>query len=526
MVKYLSAVELNTDDYSGRYWQLGYFYIERYGLYTPKQRIYVLYKIGDISRERKLFEYEVLLLMMKDHRIDVVNLYINRSNKIVSMRQHCLQQEIKFNVIEPQNNGRYTVIGGALSNYSETIYEGSNAIKGGHLIVRDNSTGKIIIHNQMECSLMMHESFTNARIVKKENRMTIVDDDCDDRRLEESGDYEILPDYTNLDQAQIISDMQKYIEEYNIKANKHMKKCKELLESGGLIVSSGIINHGYRPYMLNAIIDNHNKLEERLTVQNNVLNCKKEMLQDIHAVEYVRLLNGLDIQKISRYSICVSSGAVFKNMRYTRVYKNKECFRRSTAQEIERLKKLLNNNEDRQKVLDNFEYMYDYDRAIDFKEEYDRQSEIAKYKCDERLDELVNNSGYAQISYEYLKHRQVGAYLDDKELCKRLIFESLAEYMEGVLNRKIFRSTLRLYGKDLYTFKDVKVRDIVEGYKKYNNIKDETEGSNSLAYFASTYCKFCTVEVFKELIDDEESCLREILANLVGKYECIKSQSQ
>ena len=103
-----------------------------------------------------------------------------------------------------------------------------------------------------------------------------------------------------------------------------------------------------------------------------------------------------------------------------------------------------------------------------------------------------------------------------------MIFESLAEYIEGVLNRKIFRSILRLYGKDLYTFKDVKVRDIVEGYKKYNNIKDEAEESNSLAYFASTYCKFCTMEVFKELIDDEESCLRKILTNLVGKYECIR----
>lgn len=519
MVKYLSAVELNTDDYSGRYWQLGYFYVERYGLYTPKQRIYVLYKIGDISRERKLFEYEVLLLMMKDHRIDVVNLYINRSNKIVSMREHCLQQEIKFNVIEPQNNGRYTVIGGALSNYSEIIYEGSNAIKGGHLIVRDNSNGNIRIHNQMECSLMMHESFTNARIIKKENRMAIVDDD---KRLEESGDYEILPDYTNLDQAQIISDMRKYLEEYNIEANKHMKKCKGLLGSGGLIISSWITNHGYHPYKLNAMIDNHNKLEERLTFQNNVLNCKKEMLQDIHSVEYLRLLNWLDIQKISRYSICVSSGAVFKNIRYNRAYKNKECSRRNTAQEIERLEKLLNNNEDRQKVLDNFEYMYDYDRAIDFKEEYGRQSELAKYECDEWLDKLINNSRCAQINYEYLKHWQVGAYLNDKELCKRLIFESLAEYIEGVLNRKIFRSILRLYGKDLYTFKDVKVRDIVEGYKKYNNIKDETEESNSLAYFASTYCKFCTMEVFKELIDDEESCLRKILANLVGKYECIR----
>ena len=523
MIKYLSAVELNTGDYSGRYWQLGYFYVERYGLYTLKQRIYVLYKIGDIGRERKLFEYEVLLLMMKDHRIDVVNLYINRSNKIVSMREHCLQQEIKFNVIEPQNNGRYTVIGGALSNYSEIIYEGSNAIKGGHLIVRDNSNGKIRIHNQMECSLMMHESFTNARIIKKENRMAIVDDD---KRLEESGDYEILPDYTNLDQAQIISDMRKYLEEYNIEANKHMKKCKGLLESGGLIISSWITNHGYHPYKLNAMIDNHNKLEERLTFQNNVLNCKKEMLQDIHSVEYLRLLNWLYIQKISRYSICVSSGAVFKNMRYTRAYKNKECSRRNTEQEIERLEKLLNNNEDRQKVLDNFEYMYDYDRAIDFKEEYDRQSELAKYECDEWLDKLINNSGCAQINYEYLKHWQVGAYLNDKELCKRLIFESLAEYIEGVLNRKIFRSILRLYGKDLYTFKDVKVRDIVEGYKKYNNIKDENEESNSLAYFASTYCKFCTMEVFKELIDDEESCLREILANLVGKYGCIRSQNQ
>ena len=523
MVKYLSAVELNTDDYSGRYWQLGYFYVERYGLYTLKQRIYVLYKIGDIGRERKLFEYEVLLLMMKDHRIDVVNLYINRSNKIVSMREHCLQQEIKFNVIEPQNNGRYTVIGGALSNYSEIIYEGSNAIKGGHLIVRDNSNGKIRIHNQMECSLMMHESFTNARIIKKENRMAIVDDD---KRLEESGDYEILPDYTNLDQAQIISDMRKYLEEYNIEANKHMKKCKGLLESGGLIISSWITNHGYHPYKLNAMIDNHNKLEERLTFQNNVLNCKKEMLQDIHSVEYLRLLNWLDIQKISRYSICVSSWAVFKNIRYTQVYKNREYFRRNTVQETERLKKLLNNNDDRQKVLDNFEYMYDYDRAIDFKEEYDRQSEIAKYECDEGLDKLINNSGYAQINYEYLKHWQVGAYLNDKELCKRLIFESLAEYIEGVLNRKIFRSILRLYGKDLYTFKDVKVRDIVEVYRKYNNIKDENEESNSLAYFASTYCKFCTMEVFKELIDDEESCLREILANLVGKYGCIRSQNQ
>lgn len=522
MIKYLSAVELNTGDYSGRYWQLGYFYIERYGLYTPKQRIYVLYKIGDISRECKLFEYEVLLLMMKDHRIDVVNLYINRSNKIVSMREHCLQQEIKFNVIEPQNNSRYTVIGGALSNYSEIVYEGSNAIKGGHLIVRDNSNDKIRIHNQMECSLMMHESFTNARIVKKENRRTILDD----KRLEESGDYEILPDYTNLDQAQIISNMSKYIEEYNIEANNHMEKCKGLLESGGLIISSGIINHGYRPYELNAMIDNHNRLEERLTFQNNVLNCKKEMLYDIHAVEHIRLLNGLDIQKISRYSICVSSGAVFKNMRYARVYKNKEYSRRNTAQEIERLEKLLNNNDDRQKVLDNFEYMYDYDRAIDFKEEYDRQSEIAKYECDAGLDKLINNSGYTQINYEYLKHWQVGAYLNDRELCKKLIFESLAEYIEGVLNRKIFRSILRLYGKDLYTFKDVKVQDIVEGYKKYNNIKDETEESNSLAYFASTYCKFCTMEVFKELIDDEEGCLRKILANLVGKYECIRSQSQ
>lgn len=521
MVKYLSAVELNTDDYSGRYWQLGYFYVERYGLYTPKQRIYILYKIGDISREHKLFEYEALLLMMKDHRIDVINLYINRSNEIISMREHCLQQEIKFNVIEPQNNGRYTVIGGALSNYSEIIYEGSNAIKGGRLIVRDNSNGKIRIHNQKECSLMMHESFTNARIAKKENRMIIVDDD---KRLEESGGYEILPDYTNLDQAQIISDMRKYIEEYNIEANEHMKKCKGLLESGGLIISSGIINHGYHPYMLNAIVDNHSRLEERLTFQNNVLNCKKEMLQDIHAVEYVRLLNWLDIQKISRYSICVSSGAVFKNIRYTQVYKNREYSRRNTVQETERLKKLLNNNDDRQKVLDNFEYMYDYDRAIDFKEEYDRQSEIAKYECDEGLDKLINNSGYAQINYEYLKHWQVGAYLNDKELCKRLIFESLAEYIEGVLNRKIFRSTLRLYRKDLYTFKDVKVRDIVDGYKKYNNIKDETEESNSLAYFASTYCKFCTMEVFKELIDDEEGCLREILTNLVGKYEYIRSQ--
>lgn len=518
MVKYLSAVELNTDDYSGRYWQLGYFYIERYGLYTPRQRIYVLYKIGDINRKCKLFEYEVLLLMMKDHRIDVVNLYINRSNKIVSMREHCLQQEIKFNVIEPENNGRYTVIGGALSNYSEIIYEGSNAIKGSRLIVRDNSNGKIRIHNQMECSLLMRESFTNARIIKKENRRTIVDD----KILEESGDYEILPDYTNLDQAQIISDMRKYIEEYNIEANKHMKECEGLLESGGLIVSSGIISHGYRPYMLNAIIDNHNRLEERLTFQNNVLNCKKEMLQDIHAAEYVRLLTGLAIQKISRYSICVSSGAVFKNMRYNQVYKNKEYSRINTVQETERLKKLLNNNDDRQKVLDDFEYMYDYDRAIDFKEEYDRRSEIAKYECDEGLDELVNNSEYAQINYEYLKHWQVGAYLNDKELCKRLIFESLAEYIEGVLNRKIFRSILRLYGKDLYTFKNVKVRDIVEGYKKYNNIKDETEESNSLAYFASTYCKFCTMEVFKELIDDEESCLREILTNLVGKYEYIR----
>lgn len=518
MIKYLSAVELNTDNYSGRYWQLGYLYVERYGLYTPKQRIYVLYKIGDINRKCKLFEYEMLLLLMKDHRIDVVNLYINRSNKIVSMREHCLQQEIKFNVIEPQNNGRYTVIGGALSNYSEIIYEGSNAIKGGHLIVRDNSSGKIIIHNQMECSLMMHESFTNARIVKKENRRIVVDD----KRLEESGDYEVLPDYTNLDQAQIISDMQKYIEEYNLEANKHMKKCKGLLESGGLIIGSWITNHGYHPYKLNAMIDNHNRLEERLTFQNNVLNCKKEMLQDIHSVEYVRLLNGLDIQKISRYSVCVSSGAVFKNIRYTQVYKNKEYSGRNTVQENERLKKLLNNNEDRQKVLDNFEYIYDCDRAVDFKEEYDRRSEIAKYECDEGLDELVNNSEYAQINYEYLKHWQVGAYLNDKELCKRLIFESLAEYIEGVLNRKIFRSILRLYGKDLYTFKDVKVRDIVEGYKKYNNIKDETEESNSLAYFASTYCKFCTMEVFKELIDDEESCLKEILANLVGKYECIR----
>lgn len=521
MVKYLSAVELNTDDYSGRYWQLGYFYVERYGLYTPKQRIYVLYKIGDISRERKLFEYDVLLLMMKDHRIDVVNLYINRNNKIVSMREHCLQQEIKFNVIEPQNNGRYTVIGGDLSNYSEIIYEGSNVIKGGRLIVRDNSSGKIRIHNQMECSLMMSESFTNARVTKKEDRMIIVDDNYDDIRLWESGDYEILPDYTNLDQAQIISDMRKYIEEYNIEANGHMKKCKELLESGGLMISSGIISHGYRPYMLNAIIDNHNRLEERLTVQNNVLNCKKEMLQDIHAVEYIRLLNQLDIQKISRYFICVSSGAVFKNTRYTQVYKNKEYSRRNTVQKTERLEKLLNNNDDRQKVLDNFEYMYDCDRAIDFEEEYGRQSEIAKYECDEGLDKLINNSGYTQINYEYLKHRQVGAYLNDKELCKRLIFESLAEYIEGVLDRKIFRSMLRLYGKDLYTFKDVKVLDIVEGYKKYNNIKDETEESNSLAYFASTYCGFCTMEVFKELIDDEEGCLKEILANLVGKYKYI-----
>lgn len=523
MVKYLSAVELNTDDYSGRYWQLGYFYVDRYGLYTPKQRIYVLYKIGDISREHKLFEYEALLLMMKDHRIDVVNLYINRSNKIVNMREHCLQQEIKFNVIEPQNNGRYTVIGGALSNYSEIIYEGSNVIKGGQLIVRDNSTSKIRIHNQMECSLMMHESFTNARIVKKENRRIIVDDD---KRLEESGDYEILPDYTNLDQAQIISDMRKYIEEYNIEANKHMKECKELLESGGLIISSGIINHGYSPYKFNVIIDNHNRLEERLTLKNNVLNCKKGMLQDIHAIEYIRLLNGLDIQKISRYSICVSSGAVFKNMRYNRAYKDKKYYRRNTVQEIERLEKLLNNNADRQKVLDNFEYMYDCDRSIDFKEEYDRRSELAKYKCDERLDELINNSRYTYTNYEYLKHLQVGAYLNDKGLCKRLIFESLAEYIEGVLDRKIFRSTLRLYGKDLYTFKDVKVRDIVEGYKKYNNIKDETEESNSLAYFASTYCKFCTMEVFKELIDDEENCLREILASIVGKYKCIRSYSQ
>ena len=523
MVKYLSEAELNTDDYSGRYWQLGYFYVERYGLYTPKQRIYVLYKIGDISREHKLFEYEVLLLMMKDHRIDVVNLYINRSNKIVSMREHCLQQEIKFNVIEPQNNGRYTVIGGALSNYSEIIYEGSNAIKGDHLIVRDNSDGKIRIHNQMECSLMMCESFTNARIVKKENRMAIVDDG---KRLEESGDYEILPDYTNLDQAQIISDMRKYIEEYNIETNGHMKKCEGLLESGGLIISNGIINHGYRPCKFYAIIDNHNRLEKRLTFQNNVLNCKKEMLQDIHAVEYERLLSGLDIQKISRYSICVSSGAVFKNMRYIKVYKNKGYSRGNTSQEIERLEKLLNNNEDRQKVLNNFEYMYDCDRAIDFKEEYNRQSELAKYDCDERLDELINNSRYTQTSYEYLKHWQVGAYLNDKELCKRLIFESLAEYIEGVLNRKAFRSILKLYGKDLYTFKDVKVQDIVEGYKKYNNVKDETEESNSLAYFASTYCKICTMEVFKELIDDEESCLRKILANLVGKYGCIRSQSQ
>ena len=72
--------------------------------------------------------------------------------------------------------------------------------------------------------------------------------------------------------------MRKCIEEYNIEANKHMKKCKCLLESGGLIISSGIINHGYHPYMLNAIIDNHSRLEERLTFQNNVLNCKKEML--------------------------------------------------------------------------------------------------------------------------------------------------------------------------------------------------------------------------------------------------------
>lgn len=271
--------------------------------------------------------------------------------------------------------------------------------------------------------------------------------------------------------------------------------------------------------MLNAIIDNRNRLEERLTFQNNVLNCKKEMLQDIHAVEYVRLINGLGIQKISRYFVCVSSGAVFKNMRYTQVYKNKECSRGNAVQEIERLKELLNNNFDRQKVLDNFEYMYDCDRAIDFEEEYGRQSEIAKYECDKGLDKLINNSGYAQLNYEYLKHWQVGAYLNDKELCKRLIFESLAEYIEGVLDRKIFRSILRLYGKDLHTFKDVKVRDIVEGYKKYNNIKDETEESNSLAYFASTYCGFCTLEEFKQLIDDEEGCLKEILANLVGKYK-------
>ena len=55
----------------------------------------------------------------------------------------------------------------------------------------------------------------------------------------------------------------------------------------------------------------------------------------------------------------------------------------------------MNTNDDRQKVLDNFEYMYDYDRAIDFKEEYDRQSEIAKYECDKGLDKLINNSGCA-----------------------------------------------------------------------------------------------------------------------------------
>ena len=36
--------------------------------------------------------------------------------------------------------------------------------------------------------------------------------------------------------------------------------------------------------------------------------------------------------------------------------------------------------------------MYDYDRAIDFKEEYGRQSELAKYECDEWLDKLINNS--------------------------------------------------------------------------------------------------------------------------------------
>ena len=243
------------------------------------------------------------------------------------------------------------------------------------------------------------------------------------------------------------------------------------------------------------------------------------MLQDIHTVRNAGLINWLNIQKISRYSICVSSGAVFKNMGYTRVYKNKEYYRRNTAQEFERLKDLLNNNADRQKVLDNFEYDYKCDRVADFEEEYDRQSEIVKYDCDERLDELVNNSGYAQISYEYLKHWQVGAYLNDKELCKKLIIDSLAEYIEGVLDRKLFRSTLRLYGKDLYTFKDVKVWDIVEGYKKYNNIKDESEESNTLAYFVSTYCGFCTMETFKELIDDEESCLKQILNNLKGKYK-------
>lgn len=84
--QYLSADDLNTGNYDGKYWQLGYYYIDTNYFNLPKYRVYVLYKIGDTCKQRKLFEYDTLRMLIKNGLIDVLNLHINNSGRLTSMK--------------------------------------------------------------------------------------------------------------------------------------------------------------------------------------------------------------------------------------------------------------------------------------------------------------------------------------------------------------------------------------------------------------------------------------------------------
>lgn len=387
------------------------------------------------------------------------------------------------------------------------------------LIVRNNSNGRITYHNQVECSLAMGDSFTNARLVKAKDFMLRIFNGKDFYKIKQSGQLKILPNSDDhyIDQD-ILREMQVYIDSYNKQVDKHINMCSEILNNNGLIICDRYIE---KIGEMSIMMHKDHKLDLDLTNENYVLRREYIILQQLYCIKHLQLVQEIDIQKLSRYKIYVSSGVVFKDVEYHRIYSDNDvenAIRKSTTQELDKLEKILDNACDRQSILDKLKYEYDYDDGKDFSEEYNDQQEKAKCLCDYGISLIIRGYKFTETRCKYLQHNQVSVYLNNRELCEKIIKDSLAECIENLMNRKIFRSTLKLYGLNLITFSNVKVSDIVQAYKIYNNISNQKEENNTLAYFASEYCGFCQIEDFRDMINDEEDCLRHILNNLVGRY--------